>query len=243
MKAILLCAGRGSRLLPLTDTIPKCLVPVDGKAILDYQIENFRSAGISDFVIVGGYRIDKIAGHIEKYAKDVSIQLIHNPFWSVTSSIASLWMAKEHLSGAFCIANGDVITSESVIRHGLKDAQSGVNLLVEQAEPFLDDMRVALRAAKKSGRQIIAAVGKDLCSESAQYRSLGIIFCTDDHGSYRIMLEQLIAQDGGPQLYHHHILHSLAQTQEVTPLFAQGPWMEIDTPTDMSMWMEMTAVA
>ena len=54
MRAVLLCAGRGSRLLPLTLEHPKCLVPVGGRAILDRQVGTFRAAGVDSVPVVGG---------------------------------------------------------------------------------------------------------------------------------------------------------------------------------------------
>lgn len=242
MKAILLCAGRGSRLLPLTQDVPKCLVPVDGMAILDHQIRNFRSAGITEFVIVGGYRINAIADHVRDYDPAISITLIHNPFWSVTSSIASLWMAKDHLTAPFVIANGDVIISKTILRQARSEAQQGINLLVEKASAHIDDMRVALHHDPMTRRDYVAGVSKDLPPHQATHRSLGVILCPDDRGRYRQMLEKIIAEDGGPQQFHHHILHRLADRDDIHPLLAKGDWMEIDTPQDIILWQERNKI-
>jgi NDP-sugar pyrophosphorylase family protein len=83
MKAIILAAGHGSRLLPLTLSTPKCLVQVGGRAILDSQLDAVAAAGFDGAVIVGGYRIDQIAAHLAGRRGDPPTTLLFNPFWSV----------------------------------------------------------------------------------------------------------------------------------------------------------------
>lgn len=239
MKAILLCAGRGSRLLPLTDHMPKALVPVDGKAILDHQIDNFRAAGVTEFVIIAGYRAPAIAAHVRRYAGEVPVTLLFNPFWSLSSSIASLWLAREHLIGDFCVANGDVIISADILRQAQRDITGGVHLLVQEGGEHQDDMRVALNRGKTTTHAYITAVGKKLPREAAPYRSLGVIYCRDDQGSYQGEIDRIMAKDNGPQAFHHQAVHSLAQKQRVTPLFAKGDWMEIDSTDDIAAWQQL----
>ncbi len=76
MKAIILAAGRGSRLLSLTDDRPKCLVELYGKPLLDWQIKALRDAGIQDITVVRGYLKDKITGEFET---------LENPRWFKTN--------------------------------------------------------------------------------------------------------------------------------------------------------------
>ncbi|HDX6626374.1 TPA: NTP transferase domain-containing protein, partial [Escherichia coli] len=72
MIGIILAAGVGSRLRPMTNSKPKCLVTVAGKPILDYQLNSYRLAGIKDIFIIVGYEGDKIKKHC-KYIKDLNI--------------------------------------------------------------------------------------------------------------------------------------------------------------------------
>ena len=89
MKAIIISAGQGSRLLPLTLEMPKCLVHVNGRAILDHQIVALRAAGIGEIVVVGGYRYDQLAAHIATASPGGRVRLVRNPFWAAASSIGS----------------------------------------------------------------------------------------------------------------------------------------------------------
>ena len=86
-KAIILSAGQGSRLLPLTANMPKCLIKIDGKAILDHQLDALKAAGVDHTVVVGGYRFEKLAAHVAARGDGTSVRL--NPFWLAASSISA----------------------------------------------------------------------------------------------------------------------------------------------------------
>ncbi len=157
-------------MLPLTIHVPKCLVEINGRPILDHQIEALHEAGIEEIIVVGGYRNDQIREHLEKYPAPVRTRLLINPFWSVGSSIGSVWAARDHLDDPFCLINGDTVFDASVIESARAQARPGVNLVVEPvAEPEHDDMRVRVLDRR------VAAVGKKLPLIETTHRSLGMV--------------------------------------------------------------------
>ena len=91
MRAIIISAGQGTRLLPLTMKAPKCLIEVHGRTILDHQIQALHAAGINEIIVVGGYRVAQIRDHLARLAAPPVVRLLINPFWSVASSIGSVW--------------------------------------------------------------------------------------------------------------------------------------------------------
>ncbi|WP_298016975.1 phosphocholine cytidylyltransferase family protein [uncultured Castellaniella sp.] len=95
MKAIILAAGRGSRMRRMTDERPKCLVELQGRALLDRQLDALRTAGVEDIGIVTGYRREMLA--------DRGSREFHNPRWAQTNMVASLACAEDWLSQAPCI--------------------------------------------------------------------------------------------------------------------------------------------
>jgi choline kinase len=97
MKAIILAAGRGSRLKSMTDDRPKCLVEVQGRRLLDIQIAALSDAGIAEIAIVTGYRREMLA------LPDV--KEFHNPDWARTNMVASLACAAEWLEQDVCIVS------------------------------------------------------------------------------------------------------------------------------------------
>ena len=96
MKAIILAAGRGSRMKTLTDDRPKCLVKLRGRTLLDWQLQALREAGITEIAIVTGYRRELFANR--------GLVEFHNPRWADTNMVSSLACANKWLELAPCIA-------------------------------------------------------------------------------------------------------------------------------------------
>jgi choline kinase len=120
MKAIILAAGQGTRLLPFTREHPKCLVPVGGKAILDHQLEALAAAGVEDVLVVGGYLIERLEQHLSLLPARTRPGLLCNPFWSVANSIGSVWTARAHMDAPFILMNGDTILAAELIGNAIQ---------------------------------------------------------------------------------------------------------------------------
>lgn len=233
MRAIILAAGQGTRLLPFTRDHPKCLVPVGGKAILDHQLAALGANGIDDVTIVGGYRIGRLEQHLSQLPARTRPGLLCNPFWSVASSIGSVWTARSQLEGDFCLLNGDTIFSAALVGGALDAAGDGIGLLVEATADFqLDDMLVAIDGKR------VRAVGKALAEGEASHRSLGFIVARGSGPqAYLGALEEVIGAEGGHARFHHAIVDRLAWDGAVTALPSGGPgWVEIDRPEDIARW-------
>lgn len=109
MRAIILAAGRGSRMKSLTDDKPKCLIERDGKTLLDSQIDSLKDAGISDIAIVTGYKRELL--------NKKNLLEFYNSRWSETNMVSSLECATELLASGDCIvAYSDIIYSPLAIR-------------------------------------------------------------------------------------------------------------------------------
>jgi len=110
MRAIVLAAGQGSRLRPLTDHRPKCLVKLAGMSLLDRQLRVLRQAGVEDIIIVTGYQ----AGEIHA----PGCRLVHNPDYARTNMVATLFCAAEMITGDddLLIAYTDIVYEPTVLR-------------------------------------------------------------------------------------------------------------------------------
>lgn len=107
MKSIILAAGEGTRLRPLTNEIPKALVSFHGRSLLDYQIETLHSCEINNIVVVCGYRGDKIL------RKD--IKLIENKEYLKTNMLYSLFCAEDEMNSDLIISYGDIVYSKEIL--------------------------------------------------------------------------------------------------------------------------------
>lgn len=230
--AILLCAGLGSRLLPLTADRPKCLIEVGGRTILEHQVAALRAAGIAGITVVGGYRFDRLEAFVEaRWDGEDRPELLLNPFYAASSSIGSVWAARHRLKAPFCLLNGDTIYDPSLVASGLSRTRRGVNLFVEPApQPEVDDMLVRL-----DGQRIVA-VGKDLPHSLARHRSLGFV-AGDGNDGYAEALDRVIRGVDGVQSFHHAVIDRLAHESVVHAVpFDGGLWTEIDRPEDIVRW-------
>lgn len=109
-RAILMAAGLGSRMRPLTDTCPKPLIEVDGKPMIETVIEGLKARGIEDITIVTGYLADCFKVLLDKYP---TIKLITNPDYQTINNISSIYYAREALRGADCfICEADLYVSD-----------------------------------------------------------------------------------------------------------------------------------
>ena len=122
MKAILLAAGRGSRLAPLTDDRPKCLVEVGGAPLLHWQLEALRGSGVREVVVVRGYCRSLIQGR--------GLRLIDNEDWNHTNMVQSLYCALDELSGNVLIAYTDLLYRPEVV-DAAKASAASVGVVVD----------------------------------------------------------------------------------------------------------------
>lgn len=232
MKAIILAAGHGSRLLPLTLSRPKCLVEVGGRAILDHQLDAVAQAGFAGAVIVGGYRIDQVADHLASRHGGVATDLVFNPFWSSANSIGSVWAARAHLQDPFALMNGDTLFDAGILREAVDRARTGVSLVVEPlVEPGLDDMLV-----EADGDRVVT-VGKHMPGHTPTDRSLGLILSAGGT-IYDQALRAVIGEEDGIHAYHHAVVRHVAQGAGVTAIRIDRAlhWQEIDRPEDIDLW-------
>ncbi len=240
--AILLCAGLGSRLLPLTADRPKCLIEVGGRTILEHQIEALREAGVGDITVVGGYRFDRIEAFVaERWGPSDRPELVLNPFFAISSSVGSVWAARHRLTAPFCLLNGDTVYDPVLVADGLARLKLGLNLFVEEVgTPETDDMLVRL-----DGGGRIVAVGKNLPPMLARHRSLGFVVGNAvDGAGYARALGRVIREVEGVQAFHHTIVDRMAREGHVHAVpFQGGVWTEIDRPEDIARWQGEAAPA
>lgn len=131
MKAIILAAGTGSRMLPLTEETHKCLLEINNQPIIRNQINNLNSAGIKDIMLVVGHKFDLI----KDYLKD-EVKYVFNPFYETTNSIVSLWLSIQNIDSDILIANSDVIFDDDLIK---RMCNTGCDIAVAISKEWSDE--------------------------------------------------------------------------------------------------------
>lgn len=126
MKAILLAAGKGTRISRMVQNIPKSTLPINGVPLIRRNVEIFQKNNI-DTVVCVGYKKEKVIESLNGFPATYYA----NPFYDVTNSIASLWFAREELRADedYIIMNADVFFSETILRMILEDPHDAVMLV------------------------------------------------------------------------------------------------------------------
>lgn len=127
MKAIILAAGRATRLLPLTKDTPQCLLKIKNKPVLEHQIELLNKGGIQELVVITGYLSDKV----EAFCKKRGIKTRFNPFYGVSGAALTLWVAQEELKNGFVFVYSDTLFDPIIIK-GLLEHKADICFAIKK---------------------------------------------------------------------------------------------------------------
>jgi choline kinase len=178
MKAIILAAGRGSRMESLTDEHPKCLVELHNKTLLDWQLESLRAAGISEIGIVTGYK--------REFLNNRGLVEFHNLRWAETNMVSSLTCAESWLKSEPCIVSYSDIIYSPIAVQSLMDSTALLAVTYDPnwlelwtqrfGNPLLDAESFQL-----TDDEILADIGnKPKCTEEVQGQFMGLLRFTPD---------------------------------------------------------------
>ena len=165
--AIILCAGRGGRLRPLTDDRPKCLLSPGGRPILGRCLDSLRDAGIRQAVLVTGYRADMIEAFVRERGYS-EVRFVSNPDFATTNTAGSLHLALRTVDDDVLVINGDVLFDPAVLADLLAAPKS--NSVVVDREIPLGPENVKVMA--EDGR--VTRIGKDLDPDLCLGEAIGL---------------------------------------------------------------------
>lgn len=244
MRVLLLAAGRGERLRPLTDDRPKCLVEVEGRSLLQWQLAALRACGLRDVSIVRGYRRAQL--------QDPQLRTYDNPDWANTNMVRSLICAAAELHGELLIVYTDLWFGPDVVRAAV-DSRADIGVVVDRQwralwerrmeDPLLDAETLRLGP----GGRIEEIGGKPQTLDQIQAQYVGLVRLS---GAGCDQVRALLAEAGqkpagtavfGGQrpLDRAHmtdLLMGLVRRGEcVQAIPIDGGWAEVDTPRDLEV--------
>lgn len=222
VKAIILAAGRSSRLYPITLEKPKCLLELGGKPIIQWQIETLRKIGISDIVVVVGYKKEVI---MDQVGDEVRYRTYED--FSKTNNLHTLHHVRDELDQDCLILFSDILADLPVLEKVSK-TQNNFTLLVNTRQVRDDTIRIV----KQGGG--ISRVGSHLSVEESDGNFLGICKLSKKGGG--MLSTQMKKMVHG----HHSDYFTLAIDQlaiKDIPIFAvelgNYTWIEVDTENDL----------
>ena len=258
MIGVILAAGMAKRLRPLTDSKPKCLLPVAGRTLLERTVDAMRQAGITEFVVVTGYRADMIRHFLTSEGRQslelcslatkgtqeilhsslFTFHFLHNADYARNNNIYSLWMAGQIVRGReFLLMDSDILCDPAAVVRIAREPVSA--LAVNRHELAEEEMKVVVDADMR-----ITEISKTCRPEDAMGESVGIEHITADYSEALFReLDQMILREGLVDIFYERAFERLIpqghtfRVVDTTGYFSY----ELDTPEDYRRAQELFA--
>jgi choline kinase len=225
-RAVILCAGVGQRLAPMGWDLPKCLLPVAGRTILDHALAALSIRETRSVTLVVGHRRELVESEAHRQT-GLALDSVYNPDYATTNTIYSLWLARHHLADGFLLLNGDVLFDGSILDRLLVQPSSSVAVAVARCGS--EDVKVAV-----DGAGCVLRIGKQLPPEQCLGESVGLARFDRDFALELVeALEEFVVRRGERGLFFEAAVEStLARRSLRCCPIDDLRAIEIDTPED-----------
>lgn len=232
MTAVILAAGRGSRLRDVTANGNKCLLPIGGTPLLSRQVRSLYACGIDNITVVAGHR----AGDVRRVC-DARVRFVMNREFESTNSLYSLWLARNVIVNGFVVLNADVLFHEQLLWDLLTSRDEDALLMAaRRGERYSDEeMKIQVRGG------CVAAIAKTIDAANADGENVGI--AKFGASGARVLVHELreALVGGGTREWLPRAFDSFARLRPLHVVETRGfPWIEVDSPEDY--WRACTTV-
>ena len=229
MLGVILAAGMAKRLRPLTDERPKCLLKVGERTLLQRTVDAMLAAGISELVVVTGYRANMIRDFLTETYPSLNIHFIDNPDYAHNNNIFSLWLTRPYVDGNdFLLMDSDILCDPAILPEVI--SAEGSALALNRHELGEEEMKIV---ADAHGR--IIEISKTCSPSEAAGESVGIEKMTADYSTALFReLEKMIVDEGLIDIFYERAFERLIpqghtfRIVDTTSFFS----IELDTPED-----------
>lgn len=232
MKALILAAGFGSRLAPITDNIPKSLVEVNGKSILFKQIDNLHENGINDITIISGYKADVLESSVKEAYPDIKV--IRSVDYATTNNMYSAYLAKDAMKDQdFLMMNADVFYDSSVLTELL--AFDYPNAIVTDIGTYYEE---SMKVIEENGR--ITKISKQISEEEALGASIDVYkFSAEAGAAFFRKCAEYIEDKKELKMWSEVALNDILSEVNFRACPLVGRWVEIDNHEDLAKATEL----
>jgi len=232
--ALLLAAGLGSRLGPLTEALPKCLVSVSGVPILERLLRALDGHGFERLVIVTGYRAESISDYLGERFGGLAIEYLLSPLFATTNNIYSLWLARELIDEPFLLLESDVVFDEPLLAPLLQPER----IAVSRQLPWMSGTTVTLNGNGQVNAFYPPPPGVygRHCTDIGHFMAVNICsLARDTWGAVCERLDRHVAA-GRTGFFYESVFEEMAAAGSMAPaavIFPAERWYEVDTPADL----------
>jgi choline kinase len=223
MQALILAAGRGSRLGGTSYAQPKCLLEIGRRRLIEHQLDALAEAGVGPVHMVLGYAADEIREIVGGRA-----EYVINPRWDITNSLYSFWMAREVIAGDVMVLNSDVLFGPEILCR-LLDAPGDAFAFDSASGRGREQMKVRIA----NGRLI--EMSKDLVADESCGENVGILKLTAATAARLAERAGALIEAGRTEDWLGTAVNAVAREGELLAVDVAGlPWVEIDFPVDLA---------
>jgi len=232
--ALLLAAGTGTRLQPLTLDAPKCLTEVGGVPILERLVNNLRAQGFERLVVVIGHLGDRIQEFLQQHAGDMRVDYVINPDYRTTNNIYSLWLARQQIREPFLLVESDLVFETWM----LDDMRQSDKMAISRILPWMNGTTVELgvEPGLESLRVTAFRMGGDHCDDARQYKTVNLYSLSlNSWAKIEERLSRYVSEGRLGEYYEAVFAEMVADgTLSFDAVFFDADrWYEIDTRADL----------
>ena len=221
-------------MLPLTEFLPKCLLRVAGRPVLEWQLRALAANGVADVTVVTGFGADAVERELRRLgALGEGVRTLFNPFFAVADNIGSCFLARDLLrgAGAAVLLNGDTLFEPAILRRALRSPDAPITVTIDRKPAYdADDMKVSVEGTR------LLAIGKTLAPEETDGESIGLLVFRGRGGAvFADGVEACLRRPDGLRRWYLSVINALARAGGVRAASIEGlAWGEIDYPADVA---------
>jgi choline kinase len=228
--ALLLAAGTGSRLFPITQYSPKCLTLVNDKSILERLMNNLKSQGFKRLVIVTGHEQACIKDFLGDKTGDICIEYVHSPLYKTTNNIYSLWMARNIINEPFVLFESDLVLNSALLDEMVYPDRMAVALM----RPWLNGTTVSIDKAN-----VVTKFQKGTTDSYPDIRYKTVNIYSFSLPSWKAIVKNLNSyiEAGSVNCYYETVFSEMVDNKSLafdSVSFDHKPWYEIDDQKDLA---------
>ena len=241
MKVVILAAGQGKRLLPMTVDKPKSLLVVGGQTMIGWQVQELVKSGVDEILVVTGFQADAAEGEIEHLRNShpgCRFRSYFNAEFETADNLVSCWSVRSEMDQDFVLINGDTLFEAGVFRRLVQGAPASVTVTIDHKDRYdEDDMKVRLDGSR------LVEIGKTIPMDTVDGESIGMLLFRGD--GPQLFADALDHAKRNPQPHHRwylSVIDDLAKTGVVETRGIKGlEWCEVDYPLDLKWARQMVS--